>query len=467
MRSLLLAASGLAVATARPAYAAPDPPGVLQTAATPTAPPAPASSDAPAPSAGEPPPSPAPPETEAERARLEAEIEARLGRPAEPVPPPPVAAPSSRFLELSFDLLAAAGGSTADDGEIAALQGGDHDPLRRGFTIQNFEITGTGAVDPYFTGEAHLVLKIDPEGETRIELEEAFLTTSSLPAGLQLKAGQMFEAFGRQNPRHPHAWQFVDQNLPNTRFLGPEGLRSQGAELSWLAPTPWFLLVTAGAFNANGETQYSFVNREEPPYYASAEADAVDALGDLQSLARVAQNFDLGDTISTTFGASWARGPNATGAAGRTDLLGADLYLRWRPLLNDRGWPFVQVQVEWMSRRYVQAEGVDEAGTAFPREVLWDWAYAAHLVWGLAPRWSTGVRFEQAGGDSADTAPDAALADRTRVSPALTFYPSEFSKLRLQYNFDHVTPAGLDAHDDHTVWLQVETLLGKHGAHKF
>jgi len=45
----------------------------------------------------------------------------------------------------------------------------------------------------------------------------------------------------------------------------------------------------------------------------------------------------------------------------------------------------------------------------------------------------------------------------------LTFYPSEFSKVRLQYNYDHGELFG----DEHSVWMQIEFLLGAHGAHKF
>ncbi|MDB6122515.1 MAG: hypothetical protein JWQ71_1508, partial [Pedosphaera sp.] len=50
-----------------------------------------------------------------------------------------------------------------------------------------------------------------------------------------------------------------------------------------------------------------------------------------------------------------------------------------------------------------------------------------------------------------------------RISPNLTWYPSEFSKIRLQYNFDHRNGIG----DDHSVWMQFEFLLGTHAAHKF
>ena len=52
----------------------------------------------------------------------------------------------------------------------------------------------------------HLVNFIDPiQGDTVVELEEAIMTTRSLPKGLQLKAGQFLTEFGRINPTHPHA----------------------------------------------------------------------------------------------------------------------------------------------------------------------------------------------------------------------------------------------------------------------
>ena len=88
------------------------------------------------------------------------------------------------------------GGSTARD-PSAQLNLGDHDPNQRGFTLPNAEIALDGAVDPYFKGFANIVLKLDQHNETSIELEEAYLQSSALPANLQLKAGQFFAAFGR------------------------------------------------------------------------------------------------------------------------------------------------------------------------------------------------------------------------------------------------------------------------------
>jgi hypothetical protein len=145
-----------------------------------------------------------------------------------------------RLLDLSLDALVAAGASTEDDESLQTLQGGGHDPRKRGFTVQNVELSLSGAVDPYLTGEAHVIFFLDPlSGETQVELEEAFLTTTSLPHGLQLEAGHFFTEFGRLNPRHPHAWHWQDQPVISTRLFGPDGMRGPGFRLGWLMPLPW------------------------------------------------------------------------------------------------------------------------------------------------------------------------------------------------------------------------------------
>jgi hypothetical protein len=86
----------------------------------------------------------------------------------------------------------------------------------------------------------------------------------------------------------------------------------------------------------------------------------------------------------------------------------------------------------------------------------------AQLLWGIKPRWVTGLRGDLAKGD--DGAFDSELrARRLRVSPNVTWYPSEFSKIRLQYNYDDREGLGTD----HSLWVQVEFMIGAHAAHKF
>lgn len=102
-----------------------------------------------------------------------------------------------------------------------------------------------------------------------------------------------------------------------------------------------------------------------------------------------------------------------------------------------------------------------------PRETLTDYGFYSQILYGFRKGWVAGLRGDYVTGDTAryerlfERDPDR--ASRWRLSPNFTYYPSEFSKIRLQYNFDRRHGLG----DDHSVWLQFEFLLGAHAAHKF
>src|SRR3954471_13488973 len=162
------------------------------------------------------------------------------------------------YMNISFDGMFALAASSARD--LYNVEVGDHDPQQRGFNVRNAEIALDGAVDPFFEGFANIVLKLDNDNETEIELEEAFLQTTSLPFGLQLKGGQFFAAFGRLNPTHPHTWDFADAPLVSGRLLGPDGLRGVGAQISWTIPVPWYSQLLFATQNGRGGTGYSFRN---------------------------------------------------------------------------------------------------------------------------------------------------------------------------------------------------------------
>src|SRR5690606_7510803 len=188
---------------------------------------------------------------------------------------------------------------------------------------------------PYFRAEAHVVTYVDAfDQETVVELEEAFLTTQALPAGLQLEVGQSFTEFGLHNPRHPHAWSFLDQPVILSRVFGPDGMRGPGARLSWVLPLPFFAELHGGVQNASGETMASFLASDE--FYEeraiggrSFVARDVRSLADLVWLGRLRTSFGLGAETSLTLGASVLFGPNATGPGADTQVFGADFTWHW------------------------------------------------------------------------------------------------------------------------------------------
>jgi hypothetical protein len=405
-------------------------------------------------------------------------------QPAQPPPPQPallarqVGRATLRLIDISGDLLAAAGGSTANDDTLEVLQGGDHDPNRNGFTLQQMELSLGGAVDPYFTAESHIIFVVDREGETRVELEEAFATTQSLPFGLQVKAGFFFTEFGLLNPVHPHAWDWIDQPVVLSRFFGGDGLRQAGLRVSWLTPLPWFSLFYVGVQNANGETAVSFLANdevfEERPIGGRPFVErGVDGPEDLLYLLRWENSWDLSPGWTSKLGFSALFGPNATGSDGRTIIYGADLKVVWRPERNFRGWPFLRWQSEFLRREYTAAAftgELDETPVVFAKDTLHDWGVYTQALYGFAYRWAGGLRFEYASGSGASVSAggrdaDPFRDDRVRVSPLLIWYASEFARLRLQYNYDwadHLSDDGV-----HSVWLGIEALFGTHPAHKF
>lgn len=393
-------------------------------------------------------------------------LEARLDSLARNGMPMPAASqpgrPPGAYMNVSFVGLTNAGWSSEPD--VGSLQRGDHDPRVRGFTIPNTELVLDGTVDPYFKALVNMVQKLDEEAETVVELEEAFLLTTSLRGNLQFKVGQFYSEFGRQNQQHPHAWNFVDQPLVLNRMFGGEGLRSQGARLSWLLPTRWYTEVMLSALNSAGGTTYSFRSEESAEIHGGAPSERpVQNAGDLLYVPRAATSVDLTETQVLLAGVSGAVGPNNAGERTRTAILGADLYWKWKSARAHQGFPFVSLQGEYLTRRYDAASrnALDDAA-ALPAGTLRDHGGYAEVLWGVRPRVVLALRGERVEADP-DAFVSAERLNRTRISPGWTWYPSEYSKLRLQYNFDHRAGIGRD----HSLWVQFEFLLGAHAAHKF
>ena len=373
---------------------------------------------------------------------------------------------SKTYMNISFDGQFSLAGSSARD--LYNVEVGDHDPQQRGFNARNAEIAIDGAVDPYFEGFANIVLKLDNDNGTQVEVEEAFMQTTSLPFGLQVKAGQFFAAFGRLNPMHPHAWDFADSSLVNGRLLGPDGLRGVGAQISWTVPVSWYSQVILAGQNGRGGTGYSFRNPgDDGVFYGRLTTDReARGLQDFVFIPRFENSFNPSDTQTILAGVSGAFGSNETGANSRTQIYGGDLLYKWKSARAEGGFPFVKWQTEGMYRRFEAGRGIDQS---FPvSEVFHDWGIYSQVLWGFKKGWVVGVRGEHLHMQESEFTNDDARQTRSRISANLTWYPTEFSKLRLQYNHDFLEENGfLAGRDVDSVFFQFEFLLGAHGAHKF
>src|SRR5213080_2713858 len=370
------------------------------------------------------------------------------------------------YMNISFDGLFALAYSSARD--LNHIEVGDHDPQQRGFNARNTELALDGAVDPYFEGFANIVFKLDNDNETEVEVEEAFMQTTSLPFNLQLKAGQFFAAFGRLNPTHPHTWDFVDTPLVNGLFLGPDGLRGVGAQTSWTLPLPWYSQLIFASQNGRGSTGFSFRNPGDDGMFFDRITTDREARGlqDFVWMPRWENSVDLSPTQVVLAGVSGAFGSNETGANSRTQIYGADLLYKWKSSHAEGGFPFVKWQTEFMYRRYQAGRGADES---FPvAETFHDWGLYSQVLWGFKKGWVVGIRGDYVDMQNSQFTDDLDRQSRWRLSAHLTWYPTEFSKIRLQYNQDFLEENFfLSAQQVESVFLQWEFILGANGAHKF
>ena len=342
-----------------------------------------------------------------------------------------------------------------------------------GLTAQEVELAFSAIVDPYFKGEVYLTIP----NLAGIEVEEAFATTTSLPWNLQIKGGSFRGAFGRQNGQHLHIQDFTRRPLINAAFLGADGMRGPGLQVSWLAPLPFYLTLYGEAFSL----------REDTPQPAGTDIgpwDPVKSFGaDGARRPTVAGEakafFPFGDEWSLYTGASIASGAspgyaalNANGdtiTLGKqrdTVLLGADLYLKWKPANVSGGYSSIALQAEAVFRHFSSGDGLDSE---------WDGGLYAQVVAQVSRRWFLGVR-----GDLIGLPASSVTARTLRGSTSITFQASEFARVRLygeyekanlSFGTESVTPGALlpavRPGDGLAAFLQLEISIGAHGAHPF
>jgi hypothetical protein len=339
-----------------------------------------------------------------------------------------------------------------------------------GFTVQEVELALSAVVDPYLKGEVYLTIP----NLGGLEVEEAVATTTSLPFNLQVRAGSFRSAFGRQNGQHLHAQEFQLRPLINAAFLGSDGLRGPGAQVSWLVPLPVFVTLYLEGYSLKA------------PDDAATFATFGGQNGGLTGLAHAKLFLELTDDVSLSWGLSGALGRstsvNATPRGdvlqsivplGDTALFGTDVYLKWKPANQVDGYFALSLQGEFLLRRVA---GLPVSPTR-ALGAAWDGGFYAQAVAQLSRRVSLGLRLDVLGVPASAIIPHLA-----RGSLALTWQLSEFAKVRLSGYAEHVGSYSSDAlafeggqglgaagpgHDGLGLLTQLEISIGAHGAHAF
>lgn len=360
-------------------------------------------------------------------------------------------------LQWSMSGLVVMGGSSASKNELQLLQSGSHDPKKNGFTTQALSLGVHTKLDRNIYATSSIVSRIKPDGESVVELEQAFIHGKTTLYNLSFMAGQYFLDFGEENKRHPDDWDFVDVPFLITRLFGGDKLRSQGIQVDWQFSSSSTLLL--GASNPGGETVTSFFYNEGKEVAGHALQDRdVRGLNDLLYSLKLSHQFSARySPHHFGFGASALFGPNATGDSTDTQIFGLNFGWAWYGNGQSRK-PRFNWRTEWISRRYEAGDKNDPS-----HESLKDYGVFSQAVWQPDHDWAFGLRAEFADGNKGNFN-DTLRENRKRYSINVTRQISKSVKWRLQYNRDLDDSLQGDSAD--SFWLQMVFRAGAHDEHE-
>ena len=307
-----------------------------------------------------------------------------------------------------------------------------HNPIEPGPSLEmhESEIGMSAIIDPYARGDFFISF-----GETGVNVEEGFITLTALPAGFVVKGGKMRAAFGKMNTMHNHVLPFVDRPLVTRNLVGGEdGISDAGFSVNRILPSPkWlFLDFTGQVFRGDS-------GPDAQPLFRSAKRT------DLSTVAHLRAYRDINESTNLDLGLSYSRGHNELGSGFLTNLYGADVTLRWKPLRRSIYHSFVSRNEFIWSQR----EQLPSTQKAF--------GFYSSGEYQLGRRWFVGGRY--------DWSERARFADRKDKggSMILTYWPSEFSQIRGQYRLTDYA----ENFRAHELLFQLLFSLGAHGAHSF
>ncbi len=390
-----------------------------------------------------------------------------------PAPEPVVAATApaggiSAFNPAISAVLQGAYANLSQDPDKYAIAGfapsGDLAPAKRSFSIAESELALSASVDDKFYG--NLIFSLTPDNN--VEVEEAYGLYTAAPYGIAPKFGRFLSSIGYLNDQHQHAWDFYDAPLVYQAFLGGQ-YQNNGLQVKWVAPTDTFLELGAEvgsgeSFPGNSRNKNGTGNGI---VYAHAGGDVGASnswragLSYLQTAAKdreYAQLDSAGNDTQLAF-------------TGKSKVAIADFVWKWSPNGNAQERNF-KLQGEYFWRRENGeltydadgALGMTQSGSYRSDQN----GFYVQGVYQFMPTWRVGMRYDWLNPGSVDYGANGAYLTGTSFNPQRTavmldWTPSEFSRLRIQYQQAKLRPD----FTDNEIFVQYILTLGAHGAHNF
>ncbi len=343
-----------------------------------------------------------------------------------------------------------------------ALQG-EGELGKEGFSLGESELTLSANIDQALYGQATLAVH-EHEGETEVEIEEAFIESLGLGNGLTARAGRFFAPIGYLNQRHAHAWNFADAPLIYRGLFGNQ-LSTDGLKLAYVLPTDQLFEVgaTVGAGDSYpGGGDHSGIG--DWLIYAKTGGD----IG-IESSWEASMSHWQSNPEDREYSGGHSHGAEAASSAlfnGDTDISNVSLVYKWAKNGNFRQQNFSLIGEYFL----LNEDGAITHGDEFANYDGKQYGGYVEGIYQFNPQWRSGLRYDWVGSDHkasdnellADAGLDGNYSNPQRSSVMVEYLPSEFSRIRAQVNYDQSY-----SDDDLQLLLQYTVSLGAHGAHSY
>jgi len=338
------------------------------------------------------------------------------------------------------------------DKEISGFQIGEEgESPDKGFSLGESEINIGANVDDKFLANLTAAV-VSEDGDDKIELEEAFIQSIGLPYGITATAGRLKPVFGYLNEKHAHTDEFADRPLPYRVFLN-NAYKDDGAQISVVLPTDFYAEIGGGLYKGG--------------YFpASSEGS-----GDGAANAYVKFGGDITDNQAWLAGFSYLYAKSNEGREtddivfkGKDNLYGLSLKYTFAPTGNNKE-SELALQGEYLFRDEKGKYNIEDAGFEQYNSNSSGWYLQG--TYKFMTNWKVGYRYAQMRPDNVpdalkDTPLDAKGHKPEMHSVMAEWDNSEFSRIRLQYNYDKASKK-----DDNQIVLEYTMSFGAHGAHSF
>ena len=356
----------------------------------------------------------------------------------------------------------------------------------KGFGLGETELAFSASIDDMFYGKLTTVFE-SHDGESEVNVEEAFIQTMALPNGFTVRAGRFLSDVGYLNNQHLHTDSFTSRPSAYRAFLGNH-YYDDGLRVSYIAPTDLYWAIGAEAFS--GDSLRAADEHGEREFDSTGVYTAFTKLGG-----------DIGTESSWQLGFSYLRNENGQSTPEEHDedehheeeehaedehghshsasytgknTYVADFVFKWAPNGNYK-YQHLTLSAEYFrvndfmaaelhdeheeEDHHDEEEHHDEGGKDYHQ------AWYVSGVYQFSPNWSAGLRYGELDAQlQHEKHFDAQELKETELS--IAWHNSHFSTVRLE--FSHQNNTGFEnAEKDNVITLQYVMALGAHGAHQF